>query len=411
MSRLGRRVLPVVVAVVVISVAAGVTGAVLTVFLHAVQELAYGYADEAFAVGVAQAAPQRRVLAMAVGGLVVGLGWWALRRESGNGVPVSAAVSDPSRRLPIVATTGDALLQITAVGSGASLGREGAPRQVAAAIAGWWVARSGLPVGQQRTLIACGAGARLAAVYNVPLAGALFTLEVLLRTAAPRRVAPAIATSAIATVVAWPVVGRQPVYEVPDYRATWTLLVAAALLGVLAAVTGRAFNGLTQWARTHAPSGWRLPLATTVSFTAIGATATVFPLILGNGRGPAEFAFLGGLGVLDLAVLFVLRPLCAAVCLGGGAAGGLLTPALATGALLGAMAGIGWSLLWPGSPIGGFAVVGAAAVLAVTQRAPLMAAVLTVELTGGLALTVPVAVAVLIAITLGRRLTERVTAR
>jgi H+/Cl- antiporter ClcA len=210
------------VAVVVTGVAAGVTGALLTLLLHAVQELAYGYSDEVFAIGVAQAPPGRRVLAMSAGGLLVELGWYLLRRRSGPGVPVSAAVSDPAHRLPLPSTTGDALLQITAVGCGASLGREGAPRQVAASVAGWWGRTARMPVDAQRTLIACGAGAGLAAVYNVPLAGALFTLEVMLRSAGPARVVAAVSTSAIATVVAWPVVGRHPVYEVPDHPLTWT---------------------------------------------------------------------------------------------------------------------------------------------------------------------------------------------
>ena len=105
--------------------------------------------------------------------------------------------------------TADAALQIIAVGFGASLGREGAPRQVGAAVGGWLAQRLRLDPGQRRTVLACGACAGLAAVYNVPLGGAVFTLEVLLVSAAARDVVPAILSSAVAAAVAWPVLGNQ----------------------------------------------------------------------------------------------------------------------------------------------------------------------------------------------------------
>jgi H+/Cl- antiporter ClcA len=85
-----------------------------------------------------------------------------------------------------------------------------------------------------------------------------------------------------------------------------------------------------------------------------------------------------------------LKPVATAVCLRTGAVGGLLTPSVALGAVVGALAGHAEAALWPGTPVGALAVVGAGAVLAVTQRAPITAVVLAVELThGGLALVVP----------------------
>lgn len=197
-------------AVLLTGVGAGVAGAVLTLFLHLVQHLAYGYADEAFVVGSAHAPPVRRVLSMAVGGAVVGVGWWLLRRLSPVVPSVTAALENPgSRRLPVLPATADGLLQITAVGAGASLGREGAPRQVAAALAGLFSTILGVDADRRRTLLACGAGAGLAAVYNVPLGGALFALEVLLRGVTLDDALIALVTSGIATAVACSVVGRQ----------------------------------------------------------------------------------------------------------------------------------------------------------------------------------------------------------
>ncbi len=384
-----------VAVVVSTGIGAGVAGALLTLLLHLVQHLAYGYSERTFAEGAQAASGARRVLAMTIGGLVVGLGWWALRRWSSNRTSVTAGVADPADRPRVRVSSADAVLQIAAVGAGAALGREGAPRQVAGAVVGWLADRAGLDAARTRTLIACGAGAGLAAVYNVPLGGALFTLEVLLGSIAVADVVPAVATAVIATAVAWPVIGNRPTYLVPEFDAPGTLLVGAVLLGPIAGGVGWAFLRLTSAARAVAPTGWRLPVATTVVFAAVGAVSVAQPLVLGNGTELAELAFVGTLGITALLALLVLKPLATAACLGAGAAGGLLTPAVAVGAVLGALVGSAWTALWPGSPAGAFAVVGAAAVLAATQRAPLTATVLVVEFTySGAELVVPVLVAV-----------------
>ena len=380
-------------AVVLTGVAAGAGGAGLTLLLHGVQRLAYGYTDDTFLAGVEHASGVRRVVALTVGGALSGVGWWALRRCSPANTSVAAAVADPRHALPVPVTTADAVLQIVAVGFGASLGREGAPRKLGAAAAGWLARRAGVGPERQRTLLACGAGAGLAAVYNVPLGGALFTLEVLLASAALRQVIPAVLTAAVATAVAWPVVTNRPTYLVAPLHQSPAILVCSVLLGPLAGAVGVGFVALTSPSRT--PAGWRLPVAVTAVFAGLGALAVAYPQLLGNGKGPAQLAFVGALGVPTIGVLLVLKPLATAACLRSGAAGGLLTPAVATGALLGALTGRVWTLLWPGSPTAAFAVVAAAAVLAATQRAPLTAIVLTIEFTHvGTALLVPMMLAV-----------------
>lgn len=225
-------------AVLLTGIGAGIAGALLTLLLHLVQYTAYGYADEAFVLGSRQASGLRRFLAMTAGGLLVGLGWWALRRWSRGRTSVTDGVADPARRPQLPTSSIDAVLQIVAVGCGASLGREGAPRQVAAALAGWLAERTGLEPARQRTLIACGAGAGLAAVYNVPLGGALFALEAILASAARSDVLIALVTSVVATIVAWPVVGSVPTFDVPAFDLTTSSSVGALLLGPLPCASG-----------------------------------------------------------------------------------------------------------------------------------------------------------------------------
>ncbi len=226
----------------------------------------------------------------------------------------------------IVPTVLEGLVQIVVVGMGASLGREGAPRQVGAAIASTLSDLTGMSSQQRRLLIACGAGAGLAAVYNVPFGGAVFTLEVLLGSLSLPLVIPAVLTCVIATMVAWAVLGDHATYTVAAFPLTGSLIVFAVLAGPLCGLGGVAFVRLVAWSKARAPRGWRLPLATTGVFTALGGLAIAFPQLLGNGKGPAQLALDGGGGAALLAALVVLKPLVTAACLRSGATGGLFTP-------------------------------------------------------------------------------------
>jgi H+/Cl- antiporter ClcA len=289
---------------------------------------------------------------------------------------------------------------------GASLGREGAPREVAAALASRLAELTGLSADERRVLIACGAGAGLAAVYDVPFGGGLFTLEVLLGTLALPVAVPAVVTSVLGAVTAWLFLGDAPVYAAGAPPVSAAVVVFAVLAAPVAALAGVGFVHLVAWSRRRVPTGWRLPLATTAVFAAIGALAIPFPALLGNGKGPVQIVLDGGGALPVLVALTLLKPLATTASLRSGASGGLFTPTLATGALLGAVLGRGWTLLWPGAPAGAYALVGAAAFLAAAQQAPLATVVLVLELThAGTGMLVPVALAAVLAV-LAARLVE-----
>lgn len=115
--------------------------------------------------------------------------------------------------MPAGTTTIHALLQIVTVALGSPLGREVAPREMGALGAGMVARKLGLLEDETRTLIACGAGAGLAAVYNVPLAGALFSLEVMLLSFSWEKTLAAIMTSAIAAWTATLGLGDESQYH------------------------------------------------------------------------------------------------------------------------------------------------------------------------------------------------------
>ncbi|MGP0026433.1 MAG: chloride channel protein, partial [Streptosporangiaceae bacterium] len=115
-----------------------------------------------------------------------------------------------------------------------------------------------------------------------------------------------------------------------------------------------------------------------------------YPQLFGNGLDMARDAFLGISSAGLLLTLFALKPLVTAMCLGSSASGGLFTPTLATGAVLGGALGIAWNLAWPGSPSGAFAMVCAAAMIGASMQAPLSGLALVLELThSGFGLMVP----------------------
>jgi Voltage gated chloride channel len=150
-----------------------------------------------------------------VGGALAGLGWWMLRRRSE--VPALAETIAGHQRLPRLPLSLDARLQVLLVGSGASLGREGAPRQFAAALGDFGTSPWSLTPRDREILLACAAGAGLAAVYSVPLGGALFAARIMLKTWHPRAVGTALITSSLAVTVASPVTHERPPFAVAGH--------------------------------------------------------------------------------------------------------------------------------------------------------------------------------------------------
>lgn len=375
------------VTVILTGLTAGVAGMLLGMLLHVVQHLAYGYSldsilsHETFLMGVSAASPQRRVSALLACGLVAGLGWWALYRYGRPLVSIKSAVADPSKPMPARATLIHALLQIVTVGLGSPLGREVAPREVGALCGGYLSKWARLTTEHRRMVIACGAGAGLAAVYNVPLGGAVFVLEVLLGTFGWVAVCMALATSAIAASIAWIGLGGGSQYIVPHFLTSPSLMAFAVVVGPLFGIAAYGFVRLTSAARQHAPKDWRLPVFAFINFALIGGLAIYFPQLLGNGKGPAQMGFDNELVIGFAAILLVLKVLVTTSSLRAGAQGGLLTPGLAIGALMAVVLGGLWSLGWPGVPLGAFAIVGAAAFLASSMSMPLTAVVLVAEFT------------------------------
>jgi len=375
------------VVTVLVGVVSGFSGLCLALLLRTVQHLAYdvviGPRDDepGFLTMVSAVSPTHRLVTMLLCGVIAGVGWWLVYRFGRPLIGIRQAVNDVDHPMPAVSTFGHTLLQIITVGMGSPLGREVAPRELGSLGATYLARAFKLAKEERRIMIACGAGAGLAAVYNVPLAGALFTLEVLLGSFSLDGGVPAMATSVIATVVARIVLGDRSQYEVPSMHMTSALVLFSIALGPLFGSAGVWYNRIALMARARAPKDWRLIPWCVLAFGLIGAGAMRFPELLGNGRGPTRLALDSEIAVWLGVALVGLKLLATTLSLRAGAEGGLLTPSLTIGALMATVLGSFWN--WCGADVtpGAYAVVGATAFLSSSVSMPLTAIVLVFEFT------------------------------
>lgn len=381
--------------VVLTGTATGLLADLMMAVLFHVEHAAYAYHAGSFLTAVSAVSARRRIDALLIAGVIGGIGWYLLRRIVSGRSEMDDALWSGNGELSFRRSLATSLLSEVVIGLGASLGRESAPKLMGGA-AGSVLARvTRLSPAQQRLLVACGGGAGLAAVYDVPLGGALFTAEILVGSLALPTVLPALLCSGVATITGWLYLPDQATYtDVPTYHSSGRILVWALIAGPLIGLLSSGYVRLVGWVSHHRVRGLPSLAAPLVAFGILGVAATAYPQLLGNGKGMAHAAFVGS-GTLGLLLtLAVLKPLVTAVCLGSGASGGLFTPVLSTGAVLGGGLGVAWSQAWPGSPVGAYAMIGATAMVGSAMQAPLAALVLVLELThAGFDLMVPMLVA------------------
>jgi CIC family chloride channel protein len=394
-------------AIVLTGLGTGAGAAALTLILQSVQHFMWPGAGATLLDAASQSPPWRHILVLLGAGFVTGAGQLLLvRLTSGNSIDITAAIWFSAGRLPAWRTLGSAVLSVVVVGMGASLGREGAPKQAGAVIANALSDGGGLSDEQRRLLVACGAGAGMAAAYGVPLGGALFALEVLRGMLALRLVLPALLTSVIATAVAWLVLPDAPTYVIPRFDNSLANLTLPLVIGPIAGLVSVAFVRVIAWADRNRPRNWRRLTAPVLVLGLLGLVSIPFPQLLGNGKDIAQLAFTDQMPLTLLLMLLVLKPAATVLCLGSGVPGGLFTPSLAFGALLGAVVGHACAFVWPDAQPALVAVIGAGAVLAATTQGPISAVVLMMELTGqDRSFIAPLLLAVVIA-TLVSRLIE-----
>src|ERR1019366_4510943 len=223
-------------------------------------------------------------------------------------------------RLSFRRCLGTSVISEVVIGMGASIGREAGPKLLggasASVLAGW-------------------------AGLTVPLGGALFTAEILCGNISLPVILPALACSWIATATAWIYLPSRATYVgIPDYRFSGSLLTWSLLAGPVIGEISSGYIRLIGWVSHHRATGVRALFAPVLAFGILGIIGIWYPQLFGNGKDMAHAAFIGLGSIGLLFALSALKPLVTALCLGSGASGGLFTPTLSTGAVLGGFLGM-----------------------------------------------------------------------
>lgn len=420
---------------IILGVIIGAGAGLLTLLLYGVEHVMLGYVEGSELPGPFGVPAVRRAISVTIGLTLAGIIWYFLRNKTAKVPSVKQAVA--GERMPVRQTLVHVVLQIGIVGSGASIGREVAPRELGAMLAQRFCDLfhiEGADGIDRRMVVAVAAGAGLGGVYNAPLAGMFFAVEILLVEVTLEKVAFGLGMSAIAAFVAASIKGHHTFYDITAMQpqSTPTLMLFAVLCGAACGVAGAWFRKGSQWAESHQSHDkhilWQMPLAGLVT----GLAAIVVPQVMGNGRAAAQLGFstfvpegsaaagasqsassaaaspwnlLAGGGNVSgsastavnagfqlsqsniamllgvLALTFIAKALVTLMTICSGASGGVLQPGIALGSTLGAMLGLIWILLFPADSVTACALIGAAALLSASQQAPLMAMCLVMELT------------------------------
>ncbi len=295
---------------------------------------------------------------------------------------------------------------ILTMGTGGSAGLE-APLAITGAAIGSNTARwFGFGKAERILLLASGAAAGVAAIFNAPIAGTVFALEILLVNNAMTLLVPVLIASASATLLSSLINFGQPFVLITDSWSAAALpyYVVLAFLGAVCSVyVIRIYHGIARYfARFKAP----YPKAI-IGSLALGALIFVFPPLFGEGYDSVRLLLANEAGALatyapvqlELGVwnivflalgLMLLKVVATSLTLGAGGNGGMFGPSLFIGAMLGFVFAhtVNLSGITHLNEVN-FTVVGMAAMLSGTIHVPLTAIFLIAEITGGYALFVP----------------------
>lgn len=348
------------------------------------------------------------IIIPAIGGLLVGpIIHFFAREAKGHGVPevINAMVTKGGRIRPRVAIV-KTLASSICIGSGGSAGREGPIIQIGSALGSSIGQLFNMTEEKTKTLVACGAGAGIAATFNAPLGGIFFALEVVLREYGLKNFSSVVLSSVTATVISRSFLGDHPTFQTPPFQlysiadmpyyfvfGLFTALAALLFIKVLYK-SEDIFNSI------------RIPsyLKPAIGGLLIGSIGLFFPQVFGVGYDVIENTINGELVIGVIVALVFLKIIATSITLGSGGSGGIFAPSLFIGALLGEAFGKTATLILPSTviPPGAFALVGMAAVFAGTSHAPISAILLLFEMTGNYQILPPLMVTCVISVIMVR---------
>lgn len=369
-----------------IGVLGGISGLAFRSVVDWVQWILTGH-SETLADVASKLEPWHRVAVPAVGGLLAGLvlHYGSRLTKNRRAADYMEAVTLGDGVIRSQPTLVSIVSSVFSIASGGSIGREGPMVQLSAMMASLVGRATEFPKPRLRLMVACGAAAGIASAYNAPIGGALFVAEIVLGSIAMESFGPLILSSVMATVTAQTLLGGGPLFEVPTFSLVtpWEL-IPYFVLGLVAGGAAPLFLRMLElsksaFARFEAPIHLKLMLGGLI----VGVLSLERPDVWGNGHRAISSILHWDWTWTTLVALLVFKLAATASTVGSGAVGGVFTPTLFVGAVIGSLIGIPVHGLAPEitAPSDAYALVGMGAFLAATTHAPLMAILMLFEMT------------------------------
>lgn len=320
---------------------------------------------------------------------------WFTRRyspeSSGSGIPhikgvlSQVRVLDWKRVLPVKFIAG-----LTAIGSGFSLGREGPTVQIGASAGGMIGDLFKATRAERRHLVACGAGAGLAAAFNAPLAGVIFVIEEMKKDLSPATYGTALIASVTADLITRTFMGHEPSFQVegmltPPLTAIPIYIIIGIACGLMGLLFNKSILGMLKslHKKKRSPTPWFGALVGLM----VGVFAWIVPQAIGSGHATAHDLLTISdpalLTLSGLALLLAVKWLMTVLCYSTGVPGGIFAPILLLGCTLGAIIGKLGHMYVPSISMApqAFAVAGMAGLLTAIVRTPITGIILIMEMT------------------------------
>ena len=389
---------------VLLGLASGGAAVLFRGVIALVQNLGFGYSGVGIAGHAAGLPWWQLLLVPCIGGLLIGLFIYHLmpgRRPQGVAQVIEASALKGGRMSLFVGIKA-AMASAASIGVGASVGREGPVVHLGATIGSSIAQRLRLGRSLTRTLLGCGVAAAVASSFNAPVAGTFFALEVVVGHYALSAFAPIVIASVTGTIVSRAVFGAFPAFILPQQWVIASLweFPAFAILGAVSALAAILFMKSIMFTedviqRTKTPL-WLRPA---IGGLLVGLMAIAFPQVLGVGYGATDAALQELYPLWLLLALIVLKTVATSISLASGFAGGVFSPSLFIGAMVGGAYGVIATHAFPefSSGHGAYTMIGMGAVAGAVLGAPISTIIMIFELTADYELTIAVMIATVIA--------------
>lgn len=371
--------------------------------VDAIQEIAFGAPLDVAVPSLETLAWWHIMLVPTVGGLMIGL--FLHYFHGGGRAHAIAHVIEASAlrggKMSLKDGLVSAVVHGASLGVGASTGREGPLVHLGATMSSWISGKLHLDRSQSRTLIGCGVAAAIGSLFNAPVAGAVFAIELVVGNLSLKAGAPIFIAAVTGTAIGRFYFGSEPSFAVPEHQliSLWEF-PAFMLLGVVCAIVAIVFMRAilavdAGMSRTPIPK-WLQPA---IGGLLLGLLALEVPQVLGVGFTTADVALRGGFALDFLLILIAAKIVAVAISIGFGFGGGVFSPSLVLGATVGGAFGFVAGGIFPElfSGVPAYALIGTGALAGAVMGAPLSTIFIIFELTGSSELTVAVMIATAVA--------------